>query len=574
MKNSLIAEVLRELADFTEVEDDQPYRARAYRRAAQSVESLQDDVETISNSGTLQDIPGVGEAIEKKIVEILKTGKLESLEKLKESNPVDVSSLLRVEGVGPRTVKSLYKDYKVRNLDDLEAAVKEGRFDNYKSLRAKGAEQLLERIANARLKTSRVLLVEAQGIARRVEDQLKQIPGINRYALAGSYRRMKETVGDLDALIESDSGESIKSFIKGSEIKQVLAAGDLKASVKLEKNFQVDVRVVPEESWGSALLYFTGSKAHNVDLRTRAIKMGYHLNEYGLYASDEKTRVAGKSEEEVYSALGLDYIPPELREGKGEIEAAERHELPHLVSLRDVKGDLQMHTSWSDGKESIETMAEAARARGYEYVSITDHVGSLKIANALDEKRVREQGVEIDLINRKYEREGIEFHVLHGAEVNIKSDGRLDMQDSVLKELDIVLASIHSGFQDDAEKITTRLKGAIENENVDIIAHPTGRLILERAGYKMDLRAIIHAALDTGTVLEIDGYPNRLDLSDENAYEAIRSGCTLSVDTDAHNSGELEYMDMGVAQARRAWAEPRDILNTRSYRELVKFLEP
>lgn len=573
MKNALVASVLRELSDFTEVEDDQPYRARAYRRAAQTIESLPDDIETISTEGRLQDLPGVGENIERKIVEILKTGKLETLERLKQSNPVDVSSLLRLEGVGPKTVKSLYKDLKIKNLDDLKSAVNDGRLVNFKGLGAKGSQQLLERIENARLKTSRVLLIEAQSIASAVENQLKEIQGISRYVITGSYRRMKESVGDLDALIQTDSPESIKAFTKGSQVREVLAAGELKASVKLEKNFQVDVRVVQKESWGAAMIYFTGSKAHNVELRMRAIKMGMHLNEYGLYKPDGKTRVAGASEEDVYSGLGLDYIPPELREAKGEIQAAEKHELPKLVTLKDIKGDLQMHTTWSDGKDSIESLVEAARARGYEYAAITDHVGSLKIANAMDEKRIKEQAAEIKFINKKYEREGIDFHVLHGAEVNIKADGSLDMPDSILKELDIVLASIHTGFKDEVEKVTSRFKGAFENENVDIIAHPTGRLILERSGYQIDLRALIQAALDTGTVLEIDGYPNRLDLNDENAHEAIKSGCMLCVDTDAHNVDELEYMEMGVAQARRAWARPRDILNTRNYRDLVEFLE-
>ncbi len=526
----------------------------------------------MASDGRLQDISGIGENIEKKIVEILKTGKLETLEKVKKDNPIDVSSLLRVEGVGPKTVKSFYADFKIRNLDDLEAAVKEGRFVNFKSLRVRSAQQLLERIENARLRTSRVLLVEAQSIATRIIDQLRQIPGVKRYAIAGSYRRMKETVGDLDALIESDSSESIKSFVRGSEVKEVLAAGELKASVKLEKNFQVDVRVVPAESWGAALIYFTGSKAHNVELRTRAIKMGYHLNEYGVYTSDEKTRIAGASEEEVYSTLGLDYIAPELREARGEIQAAERHELPKIISPKDVRGDLQMHTTWSDGKDSIESMAETARGRGYQYIAVTDHVGSLKIANAMDEKRIKEQAKEIESINKQYEREGVDFHVLRGAEVNIRADGRLDMPDSVLKDLDIVLASIHTGFQDEVEKITSRFKGALENQNVDVIAHPTGRLILERAGYKIDLRELIQGALDTGTVLEIDGYPNRLDLSDENAFDAIKSGCILCVDTDAHNTSELEYMEIGVAQARRAWAEPKNILNTKTYDELSEFL--
>lgn len=572
MKNPLVTSTLRELADYTEMEDDQPYRARAYRRAAETIEALSEDIEKIAKEGKLKDLPGIGEAIEKKILEILRTGKLEALEKLKKKGPVDVSSLLRVEGIGPKTVKSLYRDLEIRNLDDFESAVKEGKLSTYKGLGIKGSSQLLERIENARQKTGRILLVEAESIAKRVSSQLSSIPGVRRHVIAGSYRRMKETIGDLDALVESDSPDSLIAFTRGDEVRQVLAAGETKASVKFEKNFQVDVRVVPRESFGAALLYFTGSKSHNVELRTRAIKMGYRLNEYGLYRSDDESRVAGSSEEEVYSSLGLDYIEPELRESKGEIEAAEKHALPNLVTMKDIKGDLQMHTSWSDGAESIDSMAEASRRLGYEYIALTDHVGSLKIANPMDEKRIKEQSKEIDSINKKYDREKINFHVLKGAEVNIKSDGTLDMPDYILKDLDIVLASIHSGFNDDVEKIMKRFKGALENENVDIIAHPTGRLLLERSGYGIDLHSLISWALETDTVLEIDGFPNRLDLSDENSFEAIRSGCIMSVDTDAHNQRELEYMKFGVAQARRAWAKSKNILNTRSYSEISKFL--
>ena len=572
MKNPLVSSMLRELADYTEVEDDQPYRARAYRRAAESIEALSEDIEKIAKEGKLKDLPGIGEAIEKKILEILRTGNLETLEKLKKKGPVDVSSLLRVEGIGPKTVKSLYRDLGIRNLDDFESAVKEGKLSTYKGLGIKGSQQMLERIENARQKTGRVLLVEAESIAKRVSTQLSRIPGVRRHVIAGSYRRMKETIGDLDALVESDSPDSLIAFTRGDEVRQVLAAGETKASVKFEKNFQVDVRVVPGESFGAALLYFTGSKSHNVELRTRAIKMGYRLNEYGLYRSDDETRVAGVTEEEVYSSLGLDYIEPELRESKGEIEAAEKHALPKLVALKDVKGDLQMHTSWSDGAESMDSMAEASRRLGYEYIALTDHVGSLKIANPMDEKRIKEQWKEIDSINKKYDREKTNFHVLKGAEVNIKSDGTLDMPDSILKDLDIVLASIHSGFNDDVAKIMKRFQGALENENVDIIAHPTGRLLLERSGYGIDLRSLISGAIETETVLEIDGFPNRLDLSDENSFEALRSGCMMSVDTDAHNQRELEYMKFGVAQARRAWAESKNILNTKSYSDLMKFL--
>jgi DNA polymerase (family X) len=572
MKNALVAGLLRELADYTEMEDDQPYRARAYRRAAQIIAEMQDAIETVAAEGKLEEIQGVGEAIAKKIKEIVNTGKLEALSKTKERIPVDVSSLTRVEGIGPKKVKLLYKQNGIKNLDDLEKAVKAGSLD----LRLPGvktSQQIIERIENARMQTRRVLLVQAEEIVGRVVEELEKIPGLTSYEVAGSFRRRKETVGDLDVLVEGDiSDNSLQHFAKGAAVKEVLAVGETKASVKLENNFQVDVRVVPKESWGAALLYFTGSKAHNVELRTRALKMNLHLNEYGLFREDNTTLVAGSSEEEVYSALGLDYIPPELRENKSEIIAAENHTLPKLIELSDIKGDLQMHTTWSDGADSVKSMVENACKLGYEYIAITDHVGSLKIANALDTSRIDQQKKEIERMNYEYKESGINFHILRGAEVNIRSDGTLDMPDKALREFEVVLASIHGGFTDDRQAITRRFVTAMQNENVDIIAHPSGRLLLERAGYEFDLQKLVETAVATETVLEIDGYPNRLDLSDENAREAIKLGCTLSIDTDAHSSSELAFMHSGVYEARRGWVEREDVLNTRSFEDLVRFL--
>lgn len=572
MKNVLVARILYELADFTELEDDMPYRARAYRRAAQTIETMQDDVESLWNAGTLKDLPGVGENIERKIDEILRTGKLETLDKIKARIPVDVPSLTRVEGIGPKTVKQLYAQLKIRNITDLEEAVKNGKLHGFKGLGVKSDQLLLDRIEAAKLHGNRISLLEALHIAERVSNHVKLIHSVKQFAIAGSLRRMRETIGDIDVMIESDDPEdSIKYFTKEPDIKEVLAAGDTKASVKLDNSIQVDARVVPGKSWGAALLYFTGSKAHNIELRTLAMRNSLRLNEYGLFKEDE-TMVAGRTEEEVYAALDLDYIEPEMRENKGEIEAARAHRLPRLVDLKDIKGDLQMHTSWSDGRDGVEAMAEASKNLGYEYVAITDHIGSLKIANALDENRVRDQRKEIDALNSRYEKDGVNFHILQGAEVNIRADGHLDMSDSVLKDFDIVLSSIHSGFKDEPQKITMRIVSALENENVDILAHPTGRLIMERSGYTFDMNTVFEKAKSTGTVLEIDGHASRLDLNDENSHEALKAGCTLSIDTDSHESTELVYMSLGVAQARRAWARKEDILNTRDYKELSKFL--
>ncbi|MDG6923409.1 MAG: DNA polymerase/3'-5' exonuclease PolX, partial [Nitrososphaerota archaeon] len=562
MKNSLVAQILNELADYTEVEDDLPYRARAYRRAAQTVELLSDPIENIWNEKKLKELSGIGDNIERKIDEILKTGRLETLEKIRRRLPVDVPSLIRVEGIGPKTVKILYKEHDVKNLEDLEVAVKVGRLREFKGL-GKSDRLLLERITSARQSSNRILLAKAVSLSSRVGDYLKQVPHIGRFAIAGSFRRRKETIGDFDVLIETNEpSAAIEFFTRQDEVKQVLAAGETKASVKLQSNFQVDVRVVPARSWGAALLYFTGSKNHNIELRTLAIKRNLKLNEYGLFKSDD-TSVAGSSEDEIYKALGMDYIEPEMRENRGEIEASLNHCLPKLVGLKEIKGDLQMHTVWSDGKETIKAMANKAIHLGYEYIAITDHVGSLKIANAMDEDRVKAQRSEIEALNRNYENEGITFHVLQGAEVNIRSDGKLDMPDSVLKNLDIVLASIHGGFGDDSEKITMRITSAMENEFVDVIAHPTGRLLQERSGYSFDFHKVIERSVETETLLEIDGHPNRFDLSDENAMEALKSVEMLCLDTDSHDPSEMEYMELGVAQARRAWARKENILNTR-----------
>jgi len=572
-----VSKVLLELADYSEIEDDQPYRARAYRKAAQSIEATPEPIEGLWREKRLQDLPGVGENIEKKIDEILRTGKLTTLEKIKARIPVDVSSLTKIEGIGPKTVELLYSQLRVKNIDDLEAAVKAGKLHDFRGLGVKSDATLLERIHAARSQSNRVLLAQAIVLSERIEKTLREIPGVSRFTFAGSFRRMRDTIGDFDIIIETDEPrEAIQFFTKNEdEIREVLSAGDTKASVKLQNNnFQVDVRVISKKSWGAALLYFTGSKAHNIELRTIAIKKGYRLNEYGLFqASDDSVLVAGSTEQEIYSALGMEYIEPELRENRGEIEAAILHKLPQLLTIQEIKGDLQMHTKYSDGLEPINAMVEKAILLGYEYIAITDHVGGLKIANAMDEARIIEQRKEIDKLNEAFEKSGSKFHIFQGVEVNIKADGKLDMPDSVLKRVEIVLASIHSGFSDDSEKITRRLTAAMENENVDIIAHPTGRLIFERSGYSFDLLKVIEVAKNTGTILEIDAHANRLDLNDENAREVIKGGVKLSIDTDSHEPAEMDYMKLGVAQARRAWGTRGDILNTMNRSEIEKFLE-
>ena len=573
MKNLLVAQILDELADYAELEDDQPYRARAYRRAAETIESLQDPIESLWQEGKLKDLPGVGENIEKKIDEIIRTGRLETLEKIKQRFPVGLLELKRIEGIGNKTIKLLRDEFGIRSLDDLESAIESGKLRDSKSLGIRSEQTLLSRVHSAKESAGRILLAQAIELSSRVVVYLEQIPRVRRYEIAGSFRRRKETIGDFDVLMEAVApSDAVKQFTKQDEVKSVLAAGESRASVKLGNNFQVDVRMVPGESWGAALLYFTGSKSHNIELRTTAMRKGLRLNEYGLFKSDG-TMLAGKTEKEVYAALGLDYIEPELRENQGEIEAASMHNLPKLLELSDIKGDLQMHTVWSDGREQVKAMANMAIRLGYEYIAITDHVGSLRIANAMNRKRIEEQRREIEKVNLEYSKSGTDFHVMQGAEVNIIGDGSLDVPDSDLKGFDIVLASIHSGFGDDQEKMTRRILSAMENEYIDIIAHPTGRLLLERNGYGFDFDKVVDKALETETILEIDAHPNRLDLNDVSARKALRAGVLLSLDTDAHASAEMSYMNIGVWQARRAWARREDILNTRSYKELARFLQ-
>ena len=399
MKNSLVSQILDELADYAELEDDQPYRARAYRRAANTIESLQNPIENVWQEGKLKDLPGVGENIERKIDEIIRTGRLETLEKLKKRFPSGLLELKRIEGVGPKTIRLLHDEFGNRSLDDLERAIETGKLGDSKILGIRSEQTLLSRVQSAKASAGRILLAQAAELSVRVTEYLKQIPHVKRYEIAGSFRRRKETIGDFDVLMETDDhADAIKYFTRQEEVKNVLVAGESKASVKLRNNFQVDARVISGESWGAALVYFTGSKSHNVELRTIAMRKGLRLNEYGLFRSDG-SMMAGETEEEVYMALGLDYVVPELRENRGEIEAAGLHELPKLLELRDIKGDLQMHTTWSDGRDQVKAMADKAIGFGYEYIAITDHVGSLRIANAMNRNRIEAQKSEIEKIN-------------------------------------------------------------------------------------------------------------------------------------------------------------------------------
>jgi DNA polymerase (family 10) len=564
MKNKEVARVLYAIADLLEIKEEK-FKPNAYRKAAQNIELLPEDIEKVFEQGNLEKIPGVGKNIAKKIEEFLKTGKLEYYERLKKEIPVDVEALSSIEGMGPKKIKTLYNELGIKNLSELEKAAREGKIREIKGMGEKTEKKILESIVFAR-KGKRellgVILPEAMELKALLEKKVEMI------SIAGSLRRMKETVGDMDILAFSSQPAEVMDFFTSMEnVEAVIAKGETKSSVRLESGIQVDLRIVPKESFGSALQYFTGSKEHNIAVRKIAVRAGCKLNEYGLFKGEK--RIAGESEEEVYRALGMDYIPPELRENRGEVEAAMAGKLPHLIEYGDVKGDLQMHTKWSDGANTIEEMVEEARKMGHEFIAITDHVGSLKIAGGMDEDEIRKQMREVEKVNEKYD----DIHVFYGVEVNIMKDGSLDMGKSVLKDVDVVVAGIHSGLRMSEEEMTARMIKAMESGVVNIIAHPTGRIIQRREGIKLDFEKVFDAAKENSVVMEINAQPARLDLNDVHVKRAVEKGLKLSIGTDAHNLSNLHYINLGVAVARRGWAEKKDIINTYSPKKLEKLFE-
>jgi DNA polymerase (family X) len=570
MKNQLVARILNEIADMLEMQGVE-FKPRAYRRAARTIESLAEPIEQVNAQGKLLDLPGVGDAIAKKVTEIIETGGLRYHEELKQKTPVDLESLLAVEGMGPKTVGLLYKKLGIKSLDDLQRAAQEHKIREIKRLGPKTEENILSGIELAKQARGRTPLGDALPIAQEICETLKESiqasGGKGRVEAAGSLRRMKETIGDIDivATTESDAQFS-ETFTRLPDIRKVLEKGETKSSILLENNLQVDLRVVDEESFGSALMYFTGSKDHNVALRKLAISQGYKLNEYGLFKG--KKQLGGRTEDDIYKRLGLDYIPPELREDKGEVDAAMHHQLPHLIQYDGIRGDLQVHTQWSDGQQTIEEMAEAAKKLGYEYIAITDHYSKMPIVNGLNEQRLRSQMREIDQVNDKLK--GI--RVLKGAEVDIAPDGALS-GDTVLRELDVVVASVHGNFKQNKKEMTQRLVAAMESGVVSIIGHPTGRKINEKNPSDVDLTELFEASKRTETYLEINASPQRLDLNDAMVTLALRSGCKLAINTDAHNKEQLKNIRFGIGVARRAWAETKDVINTQNSGEILTTLK-
>jgi DNA polymerase (family 10) len=571
MTNQEIARIFYEIADMMELQGkaEDRYRVLAYRRAADQIEHHPRDLADVWREGKLQEIPGIGEAIAKKIEQILHTGHLELHDKLKEEIPDGVLSFLAIPEVGPKTAKRLWEDLGLTSIVELEEAARAGKVRTLKGMGPKTEENILRGIQLLHRRSTRILLASALPAAEELMAGLRECPQAKNVTAAGSLRRCVPTIGDLDLLAASDKPEKvIDAFVHLPRVAEVQAKGDTKATVILDNGIQVDLRVLPKESYGALLQYFTGSKAHNIQLRELAQDRGLSLSEYGFTRADGQ-QILCPTEEEVYKTLGLPWIPPELREASGEIEAAQRGKLPKLIDPDDVKGDLQMHTTASDGVSSVEEMAQAAMALGYQYIAITDHSKGLGIAKGLTPERLRKQRVEIDAVNKKL----APFRVLAGAEVEIRADGTLDLPDEVLAELDVVLASVHSGMRQDKEVMTRRVLRAIQNPHVDILAHPTGRLIGQREPIAIDFDAVAAEAAKRGVILEINAQPNRLDLDGEHVRLAKQKDALLSLGSDAHHAEGLKVLELGVAMARRGWAEARDVVNTLPVDKLLKRLQ-
>jgi DNA polymerase (family X) len=591
MTNKDIAKILYEMSVFYEMEGA-PFKPAAYERAAESIENFGQEAKDIYEKGgakALQKISGVGAGIAAHLEELFKTGHFKEYEQLKKKIPVNISELSTVEGIGPKMIKTLWEKLKIRNLADLEKAARMGKIKKLSHFGEKSEQKILKGIAFLKQSGGRQILGFMMPEIRALESAVRAFPEVKRVMVAGSVRRRKETIGDIDILATSAKPEKVmERFVVLPQIAHIYAKGRTKTAVKLKNGLDADLRVVPEESWGAALNYFTGSKEHNVALCEIAVKKGYKLNEYGLFKSQKskvksqnykskgksnETFIAGRTEDEIYKKLGLRYIEPEMRENAGEIEAARLNKLQRLIGYGDLKGDLQVQTDWTDGENSIEEMARAAMAAGLEYIAITDHTRSLAMTGGSDEKKLLKQMAAIDSINSKFEIRNSKFRILRGVEVNILKDGSLDIQDEVLAKLDVVGAAVHSHFGLSRDEQTQRIIRAMENPNVDIIFHLTGRIINKREAIQLDIEKIIQAAKRIGTVLEIDAYPNRLDIKDEYARKCVLAGVKMSIDSDAHAAGHFALLEFGIAQARRGWAQKKNIINSWPLKKMLLFLK-
>ncbi|MBI4250046.1 DNA polymerase/3'-5' exonuclease PolX [Candidatus Uhrbacteria bacterium] len=569
MTNTEIAKILEEISEYLDVSND-GFRSRAYGRAAATIASLDREATDIyreEGQKGLESIPSIGSGIAEKIEELVTTGSLHYLDELKTKLPVNVQELTAIEGVGPKTIKTLYTQLHIKTRDDLEKAAASGSLRALPHFGEKTERKILKSIEFLKQSKGRFLLGDILPIASKIEVRLKKIPGVRHVAIAGSLRRRQETIGDIDIVASSKEPQKmIDAFISFPEVVHIYGSGATKANVRLSLGIDADLRVVHDKEYGAALLYFTGDKQHNIELRKIAIEKGWKLSEYGLFKGNKL--LAGATEEEVYHKLGLEWMPPEIRTVSGEIEAAMEKRIPRLIPYGSIKGDLQVQTSWTDGTASIEAMTDAALAHGLSYIAITDHTKSLTVARGLDEKGLARQAREIDALNKKFLKK--KFRILKSAEVNILKDGKLDIADTALKKLDLVGVSVHSHFGMSEEEMTARIITALKHPLVNILFHPTGRLIKKREPYKVDILKVIKAAKHYGVALEVNAYPDRLDLKDTHIRLAIEHGVKLVVDTDAHAPEHGKFLDLGVAQVRRGWGSKTDVLNTQSVSDLLK----
>ncbi|MGB9939617.1 DNA polymerase/3'-5' exonuclease PolX [Methanosarcina sp.] len=575
MRNREVAELFYEAADILEYQQVE-WKPRAYRKAAQMIENLGQDVESIyarEGKAGLTEIPGIGESIADHIAEYLETGKVEKFEKLKGKAPSGTAELMEIRGLGAKKMKKLADTLGIRTLSDLKNAITAHRLRRLEGFGEKSEENLARAIEQYEKSHTRIALGKALPLAEEVISALKARCDntnskieLSKIIYTGSLRRLKETIGDIDILAEAEKGEALKvmdCFVSLPDVDQVIVKGSTKSSVILREGTAIDLRVVPPESYGAALQYFTGSKEHNIELRNIAIKKGYKLSEYGLYLKESGKQITGSSEEEIYEKLGLAYIPPELRENRGEIKAAAKNALPKLIEAGDLRGDLHMHTHYSEGKDSLKTMIGRAEALGYEYIAVTDHSRSQKVANGLEIERLKAQWEEIDKLSKRFR-----IKILKGSEVDILKDGSLDYPDEVLKELDVVVGSVHSGFAFPEKKMTERIVTALENRYLDILGHPSGRLLGKREPYAVNFEKVFEAAAANRKVIEINSQPTRLDLNDELILRAKTFGLKFCISTDSHSTTGLTFMRYGIGQARRGWLEKEDVVNTYPYSRL------
>src|SRR3989339_88165 len=569
MENSEIAKIFWEISEFLELKGDNTFKIRAYQKAARNIETLSQNLDDIYKRGgiaALRELPGIGQDLSEKIESFIKTGKVDTYDKLRREFPAGFINLLEIPSLGPKTAMLLYKKFKVGSVAALEKLTRSGKLEGLPGFGTKKTENILKGINLKKRVKGRFLLSEALAYAEPIVAELEKLKAVDRLLPAGSLRRRQETIGDLDFLVTSkDPARVMSGFTSLPQVERTLVKGGTKASVILKNGMQADLRVVKEKSFGAAAHYFTGSKGHNIHIRQLAQKKGWKVSEYGIFNTAGK-QIGGRTEQEMFSKFGLQYIPPELREMRGEFEAAAKREIPELIEPIDIRGDLQMHSDHSDGSSTIEAMAAAANKLGYEYIAITDHTRSTRVAGGQTEKEFLKELEDIDRINRKLNG----FRVLKGVEVDILPDGTLDFSDEVLKRAEVVLAAVHSNFKMEKSKMTKRIIRALENKYVNLLAHPTGRLIGKREPYEVDIEAVIQAAKRTGTVLEINAYPERLDLSDLHCRRAKEVGVLLAINTDSHSPLQLGTMKYGVMTARRGWLEKSDVINTLPVGKLLK----